>query len=425
MPVQIVLGSQWGDEGKGKIIDILSKKANLVVRSQGGNNAGHTIKLKNTTYTLKLIPSGILYDNVKCLIDCGTVINPLALINEIKELNNRQISLQNLKIDPRAHIITPWQIAIDEALETARSNFDPIGTTKNGIGPCYADKAFRLGLRLIDLTDKQTLTTKLNFVGSLQNKVLKNVFNSKPINIETTTESYYKFGEILKPFFADSVQLLHDAYANNESILFEGAQGSLLDINFGTYPFVTASNTTASGICAGSAIGSVKIDQTIGVAKAYLTRVGEGPMPTEITNEIATTIRNIGQEFGTNTKRARRIGWLDCVLLNHSVAVNALTELAINKLDVLQNINPLKICYAYKTTTGQIIKTLPPSLYELKRLTPIYEELPGFFEPISYCKTFNQLPEACKSYLKRIESHCSCKITMIGVGPLRSQNIKI
>lgn len=424
MPIKIVIGGQWGDEGKGKIIDILSKQANLVVRSQGGNNAGHTIKIEQETFVLKLIPSGILYDNVNCLISCGTVINPEALTNEIKNLQNKQISFKRLRIDPRAHVITPWHIAFDEILESARGSAK-IGTTKNGIGPCYADKAYRLGLRLLDLTDKQVLTEKLNFIGSLKNKILEQAFNHKPIDIKYAIDSYLEFGEFLKSFFADGVQILKQACENNENILFEGAQGSLLDINFGTYPFVTSSNATAGGICTGSAIGPTKIDETIGVAKAYLTRVGEGPMPTEISDEISVKIREKGNEFGTNTKRARRIGWLDCVLLKHSIAINGLNKLVINKLDVLQNINPLKVCYAYKDEAGKIFNTVPASFNKLSHLQPVYKELPGFSEPISNCKTFSQLPAPCQNYLNFIEKTCECKIDMVGVGPARSENIKI
>lgn len=424
MPTKIVVGSQWGDEGKGKIIDILSKQANLVVRSQGGNNAGHTIKIGHKTFVLKLIPSGILYDNVNCLISCGTVINPEALIDEIKNLQSQQISLNRLKIDPLAHVITPWHIAFDEILEEARKNAK-IGTTKNGIGPCYADKAYRLGLRLVDLTNKQTLAEKLKFVGMLKNQILERSFNRPPIDINSTIEAFLNFGEFLKPFFADGVQVLKQAYEHNENILFEGAQGSLLDINFGTYPFVTSSSTTAGGICTGSAIGPTKIDETIGVAKAYLTRVGEGPMPTEISNEIGAQIREVGHEFGTNTKRARRIGWLDCVLLKRSIAINGLNKLVVNKLDVLQNINPLKVCYAYKDSAGKIYDTMPPSLDNFSQLQPVYEELPGFFEPIGNCKTFSQLPASCQNYLNFIEKLCNCKICMVGVGPSRLENIII
>ncbi len=424
MAIQIVVGSQWGDEGKGKIVDILSENTNLVVRSQGGNNAGHTVKLNNNTYTLKLIPSGILYNKVNCLISNGVVINPQALIQEIETLKKQQVSCENLKIDSNAHIIMPWHIALDNALE-AQNNHTKIGTTKNGIGPCYADKAYRLGIRFGDLINKNKLEQQIKLIGSLKNNILKNVFNFKEINLQQTIFNYTHYGNILKPYITNSSQIIQYALNNDQNILFEGAQGTMLDINFGTYPFVTSSNTVAGGICCGSPIGPTKIESTIGVAKAYLTRVGSGPMPTELNNETGETIRIKGNEFGTNTKRPRRVGWLDCVMLKYSVQVNGLTELIINKLDTLQGISPIKLCVAYRQTDGDVVNQFPNSIDELINLTPIYEELPGFDQPISNITEFNNLPLNCQKYIKKIEQLCCCRISMVGVGPNRNQQIKL
>lgn len=425
MPIRIVVGSQWGDEGKGKIIDILAKQSNLVIRAQGGNNAGHTVKLNNDTYNLKLIPSGILYENVKCLISSGTVINPPKLIEEMQQLQKKNISLKNLLIDPNAHVIMPWHILLDKTLDTTTKIPLKIGTTKNGIGPCYADKAYRLGIKLIDLIHENNLKNKINTIGVIKNNLLNQVFQQKKFNLNEIFNSYLKFGQILKPFFINSVEIITNAINSNANILFEGAQGTLLDSTFGTYPFVTSSSTIASGICAGAPIGPTKIDSTIGVSKAYLTRVGEGPMPTEINDEISSIIRHRGNEFGTNTHRPRRIGWLDCVMLKYAVQVNGLNEIIMNKLDVLKNVKKLKICYAYKNQKGELINQFPINIETFNTLTPVYKELPGFNENISNCTKFEHLPLNCQLYIKEVENICKCKITMIGVGPNRDQNIII
>lgn len=425
MSVKIVIGSQWGDEGKGKIIDILSEKADVVLRSQGGNNAGHTVKFNGRVFALKLVPSGVLYPKVKCIIGSGTVINPKALIDEIESLKHEGVSFDNFVIDWRAHVITPWNLEFDEAFESLRGS-SKIGTTKNGIGPCYADKAYRLGIRIHDLVDKNILEKKLKLIGSIENDILEKVFGKTPVDIDRTIDEYYKYGQVLKPFFEDSVRILHEALNRNQSILFEGAQGAMLDINFGTYPYVTSSSTLSGGVCTGSAIGPTRIDSTIGVAKAYLTRVGQGPMPTGICGEIEERIREVGCEFGTNTGRARRIGWLDCVMLKHAVRVNGIDQLAMNKLDVLKGLKTLKICYAYRDKiTGNVIHDFPASIERLGQVIPVYEEFEGFDESIENCSRFDELPRSCQKYVKAVEGFCGCVVKMVGVGPGRLQNIMV
>ncbi len=425
MSVKIVIGSQWGDEGKGKIIDILSEKADVVVRSQGGNNAGHTVKFNGKVFALKLVPSGVLYPKVKCIIGGGTVINLKALIDEIESLKCEGVSFGNLIVDWRAHVITPWHLKFDEAFEMLRGN-SKIGTTKNGIGPCYADKAYRLGIRIHDLVDRNILEKKLKLIGSIKNDIMEKVFGKTPIDIDKTICEYYEYGQVLRPFFEDSVRILQDALNRNQNILFEGAQGTMLDINFGTYPYVTSSSTLSGGVCIGAAVGPTRIDSTIGVAKAYVTRVGQGPMPTEVCNEVEKLIREVGCEFGTNTGRARRIGWFDCVMLKHAVRVNGIDQLAINKLDVLKGLKILKICHAYiDKTTGKTIHDFPASIERLGQMVPVYEEFEGFDESIENCSSFDELPISCQKYVKAVERFCGCVVKMVGVGPGRSQNIMV
>lgn len=422
MPTKIVVGAQWGDEGKGKIIDILASQSDIVVRSQGGNNAGHTIKQKDKTYALKLIPSGILFPNVYCYIGAGVVLNPEALFLEIEKLKEENINFKNFKIDPRVQIIMPWHIALDSAQEEKKGK-NNIGTTKKGIGPCYCDKVKRVGIRLHELINPTTFKEKAKTIGEFNNEVLVKIYNKNPLPIDEIIEKYLSFANQLKQYVADVSTLVYEAYCSNKKILFEGAQGAMLDINFGTYPFVTSSSPISGGVCTGVGIGPTYIDEIIGVCKAYTTRVGMGPFPSEILDEKASLIREKGVEFGTNTKRKRRIGWFDSVVLNHSKIVNGFNKIALNKLDILSGIETLKICIAYKTKNGKIIKNFPPCIETLKEITPIYEEMPGFSENIEDCKTIEELPTNCKKYILRIEELCGCRVSMIGVGPKRHQNI--
>lgn len=422
MPTKVVVGAQWGDEGKGKIIDILASKCDIVVRCQGGNNAGHTVKHKDNTYTLRCIPSGILFENVSCYISSGVVLNPQSVLLEIEELKSKGVNIKNLKIDPRVHVIMPWHVALDEAYEISKGE-NNIGTTKKGIGPCYEDKMNRCGIRLHELIDKDSFTKKALNVGNFKNKILEKIYNIEPLNINKIVNDYVEYGEKLKPFIEDTCQAIYNAYIENKHILFEGAQGSMLDINYGTYPFVTSSNPISGGICTGAGIAPTAIDKVLGVAKAYTTRVGGGPLPTAMNEDLQNIIIEKGAEFGTNTKRRRRIGWLDAVALRYSKIINGFNTIALNKLDILSGIGSLKICTAYKTKQGNTIKHFPWSLDELAGVTPIYEEFEGFNEDISMCRTVEDLPLNCKKYILGIERLCNIKISMIGTGPKRHENI--
>ena len=423
MPAKVVVGVQWGDEGKGKIIDILASRADVVVRSQGGNNAGHTVKRNDEVYKLHLIPSGILYKDTLCLIGCGVVIDPKVILKEIDGLISRGISCENLKIDPRAHVIMPWHIALDELSEQRRGNSD-IGTTKRGIGPCYMDKAERCGLRIYDLINKDVFIKKAFEAAVIKNEIIEKIYGGQPIAVNDMINEYLEYGNRLKKYVDDVSVLTHTACKADKNVLFEGAQGTLLDLDMGTYPFVTSSHPTSGGVCIGSGVGPTLIDEVIGVAKAYTTRVGKGPFPTELLDETGDIIRNKGFEFGTTTGRPRRTGWFDAVILRHAVRVNGLTGLAINKLDTLSDLGKLKICVAYKLEGKTIINDFPSSLEELEKCEPVYEEIGGFDGDISSCRSYDDLPDACKRYIKRIEEVCGCPVIMVGVGPARDQNLE-
>ncbi len=420
MPANIVIGTQWGDEGKGKIIDILASRAEVVVRSQGGNNAGHTVVNNGQTYKLHLVPSGILYPGTACLIGAGVVLDPKDFISELDNLHARGISTDNLKIDPRAHVVMPWHIVLDGLSEKFRGNSD-IGTTKRGIGPTYMDKYERCGIRMYDLTHPEVFAQKARSTGALKNKIITAVYGGEAIDLDAVIQEYTEYGKRLLPYLADVSVLTYEADKAGKTILFEGAQATLLDIDFGTYPYVTSSHPLSAGVCVGTGVGPRMISNIIGVAKAYTTRVGKGPFPTELNDEIGEKIRNVGGEFGTTTGRPRRTGWFDAVIVRHSVRVNGLDGLAINKLDTLSGLGTLKICTAYKMADGTITRNLPPTLEELAGCTPIYEEAEGFDEDISGCKSFEELPESCKRYIARLEELCDCRIAMIGIGPDRSQ----
>lgn len=373
MPANIVIGTQWGDEGKGKIIDILASRAEVVVRSQGGNNAGHTVVNNGQTYKLHLVPSGILYPGTACLIGAGVVLDPKDFISELDNLHARGVSTDNLKIDPRAHVVMPWHIVLDGLSEKFRGNSD-IGTTKRGIGPTYMDKYERCGIRMYDLTHPEVFAQKARSTGALKNKIITAVYGGEAIDLDAVIQEYTEYGKRLLPYLADVSVLTYEADKAGKTILFEGAQATLLDIDFGTYPYVTSSHPLSAGVCVGTGVGPRMISNIIGVAKAYTTRVGKGPFPTELNDEIGEKIRNVGGEFGTTTGRPRRTGWFDAVIVRHSVRVNGLDGLAINKLDTLSGLGTLKICTAYKMADGTITRNLPPTLEELAGCTPIYEE---------------------------------------------------
>lgn len=423
LSAKVVVGVQWGDEGKGKVIDILASRADVVVRAQGGNNAGHTVQSGSEVYKLHLIPSGILYPNTLCLIGSGVVVDPNVLLEEINGLKARGVTCENLRIDPRAHIIMPWHIELDGLSETYRGKSE-IGTTKRGIGPCYMDKAERVGLRFYDLVHPDIFREKAAEVGKLKNDIITKVYGGNAINIEKTIQEYIGLGQQLKQYMDDVSVLVYNAHQAGKQVLFEGAQAMLLDLDMGTYPYVTSSHPVAGGFCIGAGVGPTMMDEIIGVAKSYTTRVGKGPFPTELFDETGDLIRNRGNEFGTTTGRPRRTGWFDAVIIRYAVRVNGLTALAINKLDTLCGIGDLKICVAYRHEDGRILNDFPATIEELAKCEPVYETFPGFEGDVGACRSFAELPEGCKAYIAKLEQICGCPIQMVGVGPGRDQNLE-
>ncbi|MCL2857366.1 MAG: adenylosuccinate synthase [Oscillospiraceae bacterium] len=420
MPAKVVVGVQWGDEGKGKVIDILASRSDVVVRSQGGNNAGHTISHQGETYKLALLPSGVLYPKVDCYIGCGVVINPATLLGEIDAITARGVSCDRLRIDPRAHVVMPWHITLDGLSEDGLGK-DKIGTTRRGIGPCYMDKAERVGLRMHELCDPTLLRQKIQAVGTRKNQLLSDFYGCQPLDLWEITAEFEEYGKRLRPYLSDVSDLTWQALQDGKNVLFEGAQGTLLDLDLGTYPYVTSSNPVSGGVCVGTGIGPTAINEVLGVAKAYTTRVGGGPFPTELFDEVGNTIRDVGHEYGTNTGRPRRVGWFDAVIARYGVRVNGLTGLIVNKLDTLSGISTLKVCTAYETQDGQRLTSFPAAIEQLELCRPVYAELPGFSEDISGCRTFAELPRACREYIAFLEETAGCPIVMVGVGPGREQ----
>ena len=420
MSTKVVIGAQWGDEGKGKIIDIFACQSDVVIRAQGGNNAGHTVKADGVTYKLHLMPSGILNKNTLCIIGNGVVIDPKVLLAEIDGLLSQGISVDNLKIDKRAHVIMPYHIELDGLSESYRGGSD-IGTTKRGIGPCYMDKAERCGLRMGDLVDEELFVKKVKDVLPLKNKIITKVYEGNAVSEDFISE-YLAYGRRLQKFVCDTTILAYNAIKEDKKVLFEGAQGMLLDLDLGTYPYVTSSHPVAGGFCVGSGIGPAMIESCLGVAKAYTTRVGKGPFPTELFDETGDLIREKGFEFGTTTGRPRRCGWFDAVILKIAVRTSSLTEIAMNKLDTLSDVGKLKICVAYEKN-GVRINDFPASIEELEGCQPIYEELDGFTGDITAIRDFSELPENAQKYILRIEEILETKISIVGVGPDRDQCI--
>lgn len=414
----VVVGSQWGDEGKGKITDFLSHDADVVARYQGGDNAGHTIVFNHETFKLRLIPSGIFYANKISVIGNGVVLNPKSLVNELKYLHNRGISTDNLKISNRAHIILPYHILIDQLQESAKVN--KIGTTNKGIGPAYMDKAERIGIRVADLLEKETFAEKLKQNLTEKNRLLSKMYDQEPLKFSDIFNEYYEYGQILKPYVTDTSVIINEALDQNKHVLFEGAQGVMLDIDHGTYPFVTSSNPVAGGVTIGSGVGPWRINEVIGVCKAYTSRVGEGPFPTELNDSTGDFIRETGHEYGTVTKRPRRIGWFDSVVMRHAKRVSGLSHLSLNCLDVLTGLKTVKIAKAYKLN-GKIIYNYPASLHEIEQCKPIYDELPGWNEDITHVKDFSDLPLNAQNYVKRISELVGVNLSTFSVGPDRIQ----
>ena len=422
MSVTIILGAQWGDEGKGKIVDLLCKDYNIVARCQGGANAGHTIMYNGKKTVLHLIPSGILQDNTICVIGNGVVIDPIALLDEIKMLNDNNISVANrLIISQNAHLILPYHIAMDKAKESAVKS-TVIGTTGRGIGPAYTDKVARVGIKVFDILNENTLREKINKNLEEKNKILSAVYGITNSIDEAAIENFINACKTLKPYIADTAYFLNQAINDNKNIMIEGAQGALLDIDFGTYPFVTSSNTTSGGVCTGTSIPPTKITQIIGITKAYCTRVGNGPFPTEQKNEFGQLMAQKGNEFGSTTGRPRRCGWLDLVALKYSLMINGITDIALTKLDVLNDFNEIKVATKY-IINGTATNQFPIRSEEIDKVEVEYTSLPGWKKDTTGIRTFEELPIEAQNYIKFIEDFTNVKVSFVSTSPDRNDTI--
>lgn len=415
----VVVGTQWGDEGKGKITDFLSENAEVIARYQGGDNAGHTIVIEGTKYKLHLIPSGIFYPEKISVIGNGVVVNPKSLVKELAYLHDAGITTDNLRISDRAHVILPYHIKLDQLQEDAKGD-NKIGTTIKGIGPAYMDKAARVGIRIADLLDKEIFAERLKTNLEQKNREFTKMYEVDPIDFQDIFEEYYDYGQQIKKYVTDTSVILNDALDAGKRVLFEGAQGVMLDIDQGTYPYVTSSNPVAGGVTIGSGVGPSKISKVVGVCKTYTSRVGDGPFPTELNDEIGHQIREVGHEYGTTTGRPRRVGWFDSVVMRHSRRVSGLTNLSLNSIDVLTGLDEVKICVAYDLD-GERIDYYPASLETLQRCTPIYETLPGWSEDITGVRHLDDLPETAKNYVRRVSELVGVKISTFSVGPGRDQ----
>lgn len=420
MSVSVIVGSQWGDEGKGKIVDLLSDRFQIVARYQGGANAGHTVEIGDKKFVLHLIPSGILRDDVICVIGNGVVIDPQALLEEIKMLEDLGVQIKNrLFISHNAHLIMPYHKLLDSINESGNSK---IGTTGRGIGPCYIDKYARTGIRIVDLLNRKNLEEKIRCNIEEKNNILKKLYDKEELNIDEIIKAYLKFDDEIDQYITDTTSLLNNAIKDGKSILLEGAQGALLDVDHGTYPYVTSSSPTSGGACTGTGIPPTKINSVIGIVKAYTTRVGLGPFPTELKDETGEKLRTIGYEFGATTGRPRRCGWYDAFLVNYSSMINGITKAAITKLDVLSNFEKINVCVGYEIN-GKKLKYFPTNVYDLENAEPIYETLDGWNEDISFVRTFDELPSKAKDYLNFIADKSNFEIGIISVGPKRDQTI--
>lgn len=420
MSTLVILGAQWGDEGKGKITDYLSERADYVVRYQGGDNAGHTVEIGENKYKLHLIPSGIFYKEKTSIIGNGVVINPKTLLEEIKYLNDKGINTSNLKISDRAHIIFPYHIKLDELQEKNKGK-SKIGTTVKGIGPCYRDKIDRVGIRVCDIFYRKSFEEKLRINIRNKNNIIEKLYNEQPLNEDEIVKEYLGYIDKIKKYVVDVTVLLNKAITDNEKILFEGAQGTLLDIDYGTYPYLTSSHPTSGGVAVGSGISPFELKKALGIVKAYTTRVGKGPFPTELFDETGDKIREKGFEFGTTTGRPRRCGWLDIVMLKYSSKINGLTSIALTKLDTLSGFDKLKICTGYELE-GKVIDYFPASLDTLAECKPIYEEFDGWGD-IEEIETYEDLPLNAKKYVERIEELVGVDVDIVSIGPKRKETI--
>ena len=425
MPNVVIVGTQWGDEGKGKIVDLLASRADLVVRFQGGNNAGHTLVVNGEQTICHLIPSGILHKDKKCLIGNGVVVDPEVLLEEISTLTGKGVSItpRTLSLSEKAHLIMPYHKALDLARESAKGK-DKIGTTGRGIGPCYEDKVGRRGIRAIDLLEPKSLEEKIRSNLEEKNFLLSHFLNADILEFQPIYDNYLQMAQKIAPFISNVSLEIDEAARKGEKILFEGAQGTHLDIDHGTYPFVTSSNPLAGSVCAGAGVAPNKLHHIVGIVKAYTTRVGAGPFPTELLDETGDYIQKKGAEFGATTGRRRRCGWLDLVMLSDSIRYNGLTSLSVTKLDVLTGLDKIRICIAYDLN-GERIDYMPASLKTLAQCTPIFEEVPGWKEEISHAVNINQLPFEARDYLKRIEEITEVPLSIVSVGPRREQTIEL
>lgn len=420
----VVVGAQWGDEAKGKIVDYLAREAAMVVRYAGGNNAGHTVTAGGIEYKFHLIPSGILNPKTVCVVSDGVVIDPAVMVKEIRGLVDREISVSNLMLSSSAHVILPYHRLLDQLQESQRGA-DKIGTTGRGIGPAYADKATRIGIRLGEFVDPVRFARRLKNVLVEKNALIEQVYGGEPFQLQAILDEYLPYAMTLKPFVRDIALLVFRAAASGDGVIFEGAQGTLLDLDLGTYPFVTSSHPISGGACIGTGVGPTMIDSVIGVAKCYTTRVGAGVFPTELLDDRGDYIRERGHEYGTTTGRARRCGWLDTVILRFSARVNGLSALSIGHLDVLTGMDTVQICVAYTNGIGDRIEDMPSDLVEREDFKPIYETLPGWAEDVSGATSIEELPENARAYVKRVEELTGVPIATISVGPAREQTILI
>ena len=415
----VVVGTQWGDEGKGKITDFLSANAEVIARYQGGDNAGHTIVIDGKKFKLHLIPSGIFFPEKISVIGNGVVVNPKSLVKELAYLHEEGVSTDSLRISDRAHVILPYHIELDRLQEESKGE-NKIGTTIKGIGPAYMDKAARVGIRIADLLDREVFAERLRINLEEKNRQFTKLYDAEALSFDDIFEEYYEYGQQIKQYVTDTSVILNDALDNGKRVLFEGAQGVMLDIDQGTYPFVTSSNPVAGGVTIGSGVGPSKIDKVVGVCKAYTSRVGDGPFPTELFDEVGDRIREVGHEYGTVTGRPRRVGWFDSVVMRHSRRVSGITNLSLNSIDVLSGLDTVKICVAYDLD-GERIDYYPASLEQLKRCKPIYEELPGWSEDITGVRHLDELPENARNYVRRVGELVGVRISTFSVGPDRDQ----
>ena len=423
MAVIAIVGGQWGDEGKGKVIDLLAEKARVVARFSGGDNAGHTVINPYGEFRLHLVPSGIFYPHVTCIISNGVVINPAVLLEEIDDLHNHGVDTSRLFISARAHLIMPYHTILD-GLEEDRRNKGALGTTRRGIGPVFADKVARLGIRAGDLLDRDIFWGRLSAALEFKNIILTKVYQVSPLSAEEIYGQYCHYGEQLAPFIRETSSIIREAATKGELVLLEGAQGALLDPDFGTYPYVTSSSPLAGAGCIGTGLGPREIDRVVGIFKAYNTRVGAGPMPTELKDEIGDLIREKAREYGATTGRPRRCGWFDAVAGRFSVQINGLSDIALTHLDIYDGFSSIKICTAYKFN-DEVLTSFPSDIAILEKCQPIYEELDGWQESISGIRNFDKLPAAARNYMSRLEDLLSCPISLVSIGPDRRQIISV